>query len=376
MKRKYYLIDTENVGDRWIDLIGSLKEEEILVVFYTKNHSKLLEEKYLKQRYNKQIRWVECLVGTNALDHQLMGVLSYLIATHGEASYVIFSNDTDYQNGIDFWQQRNVDLSLIHFPDGRKKEESREAGTTAVNSTAVANTGANVAVANGATAGLHAAAVSGVTAGSHVAASNGAAAGLHATAVNGASAGSHTAASNGVAVSHAVSGTAAASHAGSACHGAVGAVLSSHASASQTGAMSIPDVGLLTETEKVMEIAKTVPTSQMSGWYAILVSFLGQETGRKYYLQIRGDEERKARLSKYLLPDPAARNLYLIKLLYQQSHLDVNRAEESYRIVKAHNRKNKKAIKADFEKHFGKKTGEGARYFRTIKPVIDILKGK
>ena len=38
MKRRYYLIDTENVGDRWIDFIGEMKEEDIFIVFYTKNH--------------------------------------------------------------------------------------------------------------------------------------------------------------------------------------------------------------------------------------------------------------------------------------------------------------------------------------------------
>ncbi len=319
MKRKYYLIDTENVGDRWIELIGSLKEEEILVVFYTKNHSKLLEENYLKQRYNKQIRWVECLVGTNALDHQLMGVLSYLIATHGEAGYVIFSNDTDYQNVIDFWQQRNVDLSLVNFPDGRKKEKKEEAKEPQCHlKESLPQPPAAVSpVANSAV--VHSASV----------------------AAN-----------------------------SQAFHG------SAHPEAGGTGALAVPDMGRMTDTEKVMEIARTVPTSQMSGWYAVLVIFLGQETGRKYYLQIRGDEERKARLSKYLLPDPHTRNLYLIQLLHQQNHLDVSRAQESYEIVMAHNRKNKKAIKADFEKHFGKKTGEGARYFRVVKPVIDVLKGK
>ena len=55
MKRTYYLIDTENVGDRWIDFIDRLEKDDVLVVFYTKNHSRLLEEHYLKQRYNKQI---------------------------------------------------------------------------------------------------------------------------------------------------------------------------------------------------------------------------------------------------------------------------------------------------------------------------------
>ena len=106
MKTNYYLIDTENVGDRWMDFIDEMQEEDVLVVFYSRNHSKMLEETYLKQRYNKKIRWIECLTGSNALDHQLMGVLSYLVATYTDATYSICSNDKDYQNVIDFWEQR------------------------------------------------------------------------------------------------------------------------------------------------------------------------------------------------------------------------------------------------------------------------------
>ena len=126
MKRRYYLIDTENVGDRWIDLIPDLEGGDILVVFYTKNHSKLLGECYLKQRYNKQIRWVECVVGYNALDQQLTGVLSYLIATHGEAGYAIYSNDKGYNSVIDFWKQRGLDIDMVGFDTEKKKDKDSE----------------------------------------------------------------------------------------------------------------------------------------------------------------------------------------------------------------------------------------------------------
>jgi hypothetical protein len=44
--------------------------------------------------------------------------------------------------------------------------------------------------------------------------------------------------------------------------------------------------------------------------------------------------------------------------------------------VDAHSRKNKKAIRADFEKHFGWKTEEQNRYYKVLKPVVDVLKGK
>ena len=115
MGERYYLIDTENVGDRWIEFIPQLQEEEQLVVFYTQNHSKLLEETFLKQRYNKQIDWVECFVGSNALDYQLMGVLSYLVANNPTASYAIYSNDKDYKNIIEFWNRRNVFVEKIGF---------------------------------------------------------------------------------------------------------------------------------------------------------------------------------------------------------------------------------------------------------------------
>ena len=37
MKRTYYLIDTENVGDRWIDFIDRLEKDDVLVVLDRKS---------------------------------------------------------------------------------------------------------------------------------------------------------------------------------------------------------------------------------------------------------------------------------------------------------------------------------------------------
>lgn len=271
MKQKYYLIDTENVGDRWIDFIDRLKEEEILVVFYTKNHSKLLEETYLKQRYNRQICWVECVAGTNALDYQLVGVLSYLIATNEDAVYSIYSNDHDYKEAIDFWRQRDVEIDRIGYASNRNP-----------------------------------------------------------------------------------------------------AVLST----SENKVSYLPDTDEMTEQQLLIEIAKAMPTSNMNGWYHSLVILMGQERGKHYYDRIKEDDQKKAVLSGYLLEETGDRKLHLIRLLYQQNHLEVSRAEEAYKILKVHNRKNVKAIKADFDKCFGNKTGEQARYYKVLKPLVAILKEK
>ena len=76
MKRKYYLIDTENVGDRWFDLLQKIKKKDRIIVFYTEHHSKHLEKYLAKQVHNPRMVWLECTAGNNALDYQLIGVLS------------------------------------------------------------------------------------------------------------------------------------------------------------------------------------------------------------------------------------------------------------------------------------------------------------
>ena len=132
----------------------------------------------------------------------------------------------------------------------------------------------------------------------------------------------------------------------------------------------------MTEEQIVAEIARSIPVSNLGNWYTVLVSLLGQDTGLEYYRKLKKDEAWRAELSRYLLKDAHERNVYLIALLYKYHHLDAAKAAEAYKLVNAHNRKNKKAIHADFEKHFGKKTEEQNRYYKVVKPVVDVLKGK
>ncbi len=132
VSRRYYLIDTENVGDRWLVLPEKLKKEDRIVTFFTENHSKKLEAYFIKQLHNPKIVWLECAVGNNALDYQLIGVLAYLIAKHPKASFFIFSNDKDYQPTVDFWTSRGIRVTQTHYEvtchkkKAKKKKEKKK----------------------------------------------------------------------------------------------------------------------------------------------------------------------------------------------------------------------------------------------------------
>lgn len=128
MKRKYYLIDTENVGDRWFGLMEKMKKKDRFVIFYSQNHSKRLEEFILRQINNPRIIWLECAVGNNALDYQLVGVLAYLVVKHPKASFCIYSNDKGYQKTVEFWTSRGIQISQ-RCPGQKKKEKKNKKKT-------------------------------------------------------------------------------------------------------------------------------------------------------------------------------------------------------------------------------------------------------
>lgn len=126
----YYLIDTENVGDRWQEIAGNLGKKDRMIAFYTENHSRLLGEFLIRHVHDPRFIWLECATGNNALDYQLMGVLSYLIAKSPKAEYHIFSNDQGYQTTVQFWKNRGIDIRQDGFEiPGKKKKGKKKAET-------------------------------------------------------------------------------------------------------------------------------------------------------------------------------------------------------------------------------------------------------
>lgn len=283
MSRKYYLIDTENIGDRWFDMPKKARRKDRIITFYTKHHSKHLEEFMVNQVHNPKILWLECTAGTNALDYQLMGVLSYLIAKHPKASFCIFSNDKDYQDTIDFWKNRGIKIRQKGFEiKGKKKVKKKNKDKKSLLPEKV----------------LPAPSQGNVIAGREK----------------------------------------------------------------------------LTEEKYVTEIARSVPVSNLGGWYQSLIVLFGQEKGRNWYLKIREDASMQAALSKNYSNDETFRGTHLIALVLNSHGLDAAKAEDAYKIIRAHNRKNLKAMKADFDKKFGKNPPQ--KYYKVLRPLIQVIKKK
>ena len=108
-----------------------IRKKDKIVTFYTENHSKSLEKFLSKQIHNPKILWLECATGYNALDYQLIGVLSYLIAKHPKASFYIYSNDKDYYATIDFWKNRGIKICQKGYDVSKKKKSKKKKSKTA-----------------------------------------------------------------------------------------------------------------------------------------------------------------------------------------------------------------------------------------------------
>lgn len=115
MKKRYILIDSENIQNRMFEIIDNARKSDRIIIFYTVYHSGRLEEYMKGHKIRKNTEFVECMAGTNALDVQLIGVLSYLIQKHPDYRFVIYSNDKGYHIPVRYWQTHNVDVEFESF---------------------------------------------------------------------------------------------------------------------------------------------------------------------------------------------------------------------------------------------------------------------
>ena len=135
---KYYLLDYENVNSTGLDGISDLSSDCRIVLFYTKNSSKIdLGFVNLLRDMKAELSIIEVHHGKQALDIQLASYLGYLIGTEPEdTEYYIISKDKGYHNVQSFWPDRrivlcrnlNEDSEIIDEPAEEKKPASRSRG--------------------------------------------------------------------------------------------------------------------------------------------------------------------------------------------------------------------------------------------------------
>ncbi|MDE7390788.1 MAG: hypothetical protein K2M82_07605 [Lachnospiraceae bacterium] len=122
-----YLIDSENIGDSWVDLTDTLKGNSRIIVFYTDNSMHISCEKVRKLMCCNQkfIKWVECHNGTkNALDFQLVTELGAMVAKGEADEYAIVSNDSGFDAVVSYWENMQVNVKRIKEIDCAKQSNS------------------------------------------------------------------------------------------------------------------------------------------------------------------------------------------------------------------------------------------------------------
>lgn len=114
MAKKFYLVDTENVGSVWVDLIPTLGKQDCLLLFYTVNSSGISYEDLLKLAgQEEKYQMIQCFTGRNGLDFQLVSYLGYLIKSNAKAEFIIISNDIGYDAVVRFWSAKDVSVSRV-----------------------------------------------------------------------------------------------------------------------------------------------------------------------------------------------------------------------------------------------------------------------
>lgn len=122
---KMYLIDVENVGHRWLQLLQDLHDVDKILIFYTDVSMKFSFDNLKEMRpWMHQISLIRCFRGTpNALDFQLTGVLGQLSVRYPEFTYCIVSNDNGYDPLVLFLKGMGVSVYRHAFEEGQSVED-------------------------------------------------------------------------------------------------------------------------------------------------------------------------------------------------------------------------------------------------------------
>ena len=113
-KNTAYLIDTENVGSTWTNLLKENSKKMDLYVFVTEN-AKNLNFKLLHELTNSKVnlKIIDCEIGKNSLDFYLASYLGYLIGKNANSSYVVVSQDNGFDHVIEYWNAQGIKVERI-----------------------------------------------------------------------------------------------------------------------------------------------------------------------------------------------------------------------------------------------------------------------
>lgn len=129
---KIYLVDSENVGASWSQLLPSLSGEDKMYVFYTDKSPYISYENLLQViAYCNIPVFIKCHEGKNALDFQLVSELGFKLCQSPEAEFFIVSDDYGYDAAVKYWSGRKYNVHRMSKKfcrpmPAKKREEAAE----------------------------------------------------------------------------------------------------------------------------------------------------------------------------------------------------------------------------------------------------------
>ena len=105
--KKVYLVDSENVGDLWVTHILALADQtDEVVVFYTQKSPHMGYDNIRKLLADgREVNFIKCVEGRNALDFQLVTELGYRLGSEKEEhEYIMVTNDTGFDAVVQYWK--------------------------------------------------------------------------------------------------------------------------------------------------------------------------------------------------------------------------------------------------------------------------------
>ena len=111
---RIYLVDSENIGASWSQLLPSMSKEDKMFVFYTEKSPYISYDNLLQVIAHCQIPvFIKCYEGKNALDFQLVSELGFTLCQEPKAEFIIVSDDYGYDAAIKYWKERKYNVHRI-----------------------------------------------------------------------------------------------------------------------------------------------------------------------------------------------------------------------------------------------------------------------
>ncbi len=125
--RKVYLVDTENVGTTWKEILPQKNTKDLIILFYTENSPGIsYKDLNIIRQYPSSFDMILCYSGKNGLDFQLVSYLGYLIKTAPKSEYIIISNDVGYDAVVKFWCDREIEVLHVSKTELMSSENKKE----------------------------------------------------------------------------------------------------------------------------------------------------------------------------------------------------------------------------------------------------------